>query len=147
FSAPNLPELNHSQVYAVKSILQKPLSLIQGPSRTGKTITSATIVYYLAKMNPDQVLVCALSNIAVDQLTEKIHAIRLKVVCLTAKSHKALDLPESSSSDKKKYKALKCACEREILQNANVILCTCVGARDPCLSKFKFRTELIDKAI
>ena len=30
FSAPNLPELNHSQVYAVKSVLQKPLSLIQG---------------------------------------------------------------------------------------------------------------------
>ena len=31
FSAPNLPDLNHSQVYAVKSVLQKPLSLIQGP--------------------------------------------------------------------------------------------------------------------
>jgi len=30
FSAPNLPDLNHSQVYAVKSVLQKPLSLIQG---------------------------------------------------------------------------------------------------------------------
>lgn len=29
FSAPNLPELNHSQVYAVKTVLQKPLSLIQ----------------------------------------------------------------------------------------------------------------------
>lgn len=31
FSAPGLPELNHSQVFAVKSVLQKPLSLIQGP--------------------------------------------------------------------------------------------------------------------
>ena len=30
-SAPNLPELNHSQVGAVKSALQKQLSLIQGP--------------------------------------------------------------------------------------------------------------------
>jgi len=29
FSAPNLPELNHSQVYAVKTVLQRPLSLIQ----------------------------------------------------------------------------------------------------------------------
>lgn len=28
-SAPNLPDLNHSQMYAVKSVLQKPLSLIQ----------------------------------------------------------------------------------------------------------------------
>lgn len=29
FSAPGLPELNHSQVYAVKTVLQRPLSLIQ----------------------------------------------------------------------------------------------------------------------
>ena len=30
-SAPNLPDLNHSQASAVKSALQKQLSLIQGP--------------------------------------------------------------------------------------------------------------------
>lgn len=30
-SVPGLPELNHSQVTAVKSVLQRPLSLIQGP--------------------------------------------------------------------------------------------------------------------
>ena len=29
FSAPGLPELNHSQVYSVKTVLQRPLSLIQ----------------------------------------------------------------------------------------------------------------------
>ena len=29
FSAPGLPELNHSQVYAVKTVLQRPLRLIQ----------------------------------------------------------------------------------------------------------------------
>lgn len=29
-SAPGLPELNHSQVSAVQSVLQAPLSLIQG---------------------------------------------------------------------------------------------------------------------
>ncbi|RGB37792.1 P-loop containing nucleoside triphosphate hydrolase protein [Rhizophagus diaphanus] len=146
FSAPNLPELNHSQVYAVKSVLQKNLSLIQGPPGTGKTVTSATIVYHLAKINSGQVLVCAPSNVAVDQLTEKIHATGLKVVRLTAKSREALDSPvsfltlheqvynndthvelqkliqlkteqgELSSSDEKKYKTLKRACEREILQ-------------------------------
>ncbi|KAJ7073926.1 RNA helicase-domain-containing protein [Mycena amicta] len=79
FSAPGLPELNHSQMYAVKSVLQKPISLIQGPPGTGKTVTSASIVYHLAKMNPGQVLVCAPSNVAVDQLTEKIHSTGLKV--------------------------------------------------------------------
>ena len=30
-SVPGLPELNHSQLAAVKSVLQRPLSLIQGP--------------------------------------------------------------------------------------------------------------------
>jgi len=29
FSAPGLPELNHSQISAIKAALQRPLSLIQ----------------------------------------------------------------------------------------------------------------------
>jgi regulator of nonsense transcripts 1 len=176
FSAPGLPELNHSQMYAVKSVLQKPLSLIQGPPGTGKTVTSASIVYHLAKMNPGQVLVCAPSNVAVDQLTEKIHATGLKVVRLTAKSREALDSSisfltlhqqvanstthvelqkliqlkneqgELSSNDERKYKTLIRQCEKEILGVADVICCTCVGAGDPRLNKLKFRTVLIDEA-
>jgi regulator of nonsense transcripts 1 len=176
FSAPGLPELNHSQMYAVKSVLQKPISLIQGPPGTGKTVTSASIVYHLAKMNPGQVLVCAPSNVAVDQLTEKIHATGLKVVRLTAKSREALDSSvafltlhhqvanntthvelqkliqlkneqgELSSNDERKYKSLIRQCEREILSAAEVICCTCVGAGDPRLSKLKFKTVLIDEA-
>ena len=43
-------------------------------------MTSATIVYHLAKQSGGQVLVCAPSNIAVDQLTEKIHKTGLKVL-------------------------------------------------------------------
>lgn len=48
-------------------------------------MTSATIVYHLAKQNYGQVLVCAPSNIAVDQLTEKIHRSGLKVIILMPK--------------------------------------------------------------
>lgn len=51
----------------------------QGPPGTGKTVTSATIVYHLVKMTKGQVLVCAPSNIAVDQLAAKIHQTGLKV--------------------------------------------------------------------
>ena len=40
-----------------------------------------------------QVLVCAPSNIAVDQLTEKIYKTGLKVVRLCAKSREAIDSP------------------------------------------------------
>jgi len=91
--APGLPELNISQVSAVKSVLQKPVSLIQGPPGTGKTVTSAAIVYHLAKQGQGQVLVCAPSNVAVDQLAEKISATGLKVVRLCAKSREAVSSP------------------------------------------------------
>ena len=176
FSVPNLPDLNSSQIQAVKSVLQKPLSLIQGPPGTGKTVPSATIIYHLSKMNGGQVLVCAPSNVAVDQLCERIHLTGLKVVRVTAKSREDVEsnvgflslhrqvamndtnvelnklnqlkseLGELSSQDEKKFKTLTRAAEREILQNADVICCTCVGAGDPRLAKFKFRTVLIDES-
>lgn len=177
FSAPNLPDLNRSQVYAVKHALQRPLSLIQGPPGTGKTVTSATIVYHLVKTGNTPVLVCAPSNIAVDQLTEKIHRTGLKVVRLCAKSREAINSPvsflalhnqirnmensselqklqqlkdetgELSSSDEKRYRTLKKACEKELLEAADVICCTCVGAGDPRLIRFKFHSILIDESM
>lgn len=196
FSAPNLPDLNRSQVYAVKHAIQRPLSLIQGPpgeknfeftkfnqlifvnlSGTGKTVTSATIVYQLVRLNGGPVLVCAPSNIAVDQLTEKIHRTKLKVIRVCAKSREAIDSPvsflalhnqirnmetnselkklqqlkdetgELSSSDEKRYRTLKKAAERELLEAADVICCTCVGAGDPRLSRIKFNSILIDESM
>lgn len=91
FGAPGLPELNHSQVFAVKAVLQKSLSIVQGPPGTGKTVTSASIVYHLAKQNQGQTLVCAPSNVAVDQLTEKINLTGLRVVRFCAKSRETVD--------------------------------------------------------
>ena len=79
------------QVFAVKSVLQKALSIVQGPPGTGKTVTSASIVYHLAKQNQGQTLVCAPSNVAVDQLTEKIHQTGLRVVRFCAKSREMID--------------------------------------------------------
>ena len=176
FTVPGLPDLNSSQVAAVKNVLQKPLSLIQGPPGTGKTVTSATIIYHLAKISGGQVLVCAPSNVAVDQLCERVHRTGLKVVRVTAKSREDVessvgflslheqvrmndtnvelnklnllkaDVGELSSQDEKKWKQLTRGAEREILSNADVICCTCVGAGDPRLSKSKFRTVLIDES-
>lgn len=177
FSAPNLPDLNRSQVYAVKHAIQRSLSLIQGPPGTGKTVTSATIVYQLVKQNGGTVLVCAPSNTAVDQLTEKIHRTNLKVVRVCAKSREAIDSPvsflalhnqirnmdtnvelkklqqlkdetgELSSADEKRYRVLKKASERELLEAADVICCTCVGAGDPRLARIKFSSILIDESM
>ena len=91
YSAPGLPELNHSQQEAVRTVLARPLSLVQGPPGTGKTVTSATLVYHLAKHG--QVIVAAPSNVAVDQLAEKIAATGLRVVRLCAKSREAVASP------------------------------------------------------
>ncbi|CAI6372897.1 unnamed protein product [Macrosiphum euphorbiae] len=177
FSAPNLPDLNRSQVKAVKHAIQRPLSLIQGPPGTGKTVTSATIVYQLVTINGGPVLVCAPSNIAVDQLTEKIHRTGLKVVRLCAKSRESINSPvsflalhtqvqkvpsnavlqklqqlkdetgELSMADEKRYSVLKKVAEQELLKAADVICTTCVGAGDPRLMQFKFHSILIDESV
>ncbi|KAK7317511.1 hypothetical protein RJT34_01812 [Clitoria ternatea] len=47
----------------------------------------------LPELNASQVLVCAPSNVAVDQLAEKISATRLKVVRLYAKLREAVSSP------------------------------------------------------
>lgn len=144
---------------------------------TGKTVTSATIVYQLVRLNGGPVLVCAPSNTAVDQLTEKIHKTNLKVVRVCAKSREAIDSPvsflalhnqirnmesniemtklqqlkdetgELSSADEKRYRMLKKAAERELLEAADVICCTCVGAGDIRLSRIKFNSILIDESM
>lgn len=49
------------------------------------------------------------------------------------------DQGELSSADEKKFKSLKRSMERQILQSADVICCTCVGAGDPRLTNFRFR--------
>uniref|UniRef100_A0A915AFQ8 DNA helicase n=1 Tax=Parascaris univalens TaxID=6257 RepID=A0A915AFQ8_PARUN len=176
FSAPGLPELNHSQVQAVKMVLQRPLSLIQGPPGTGKTVTSATIVYHLVRQTSGQVLVCAPSNIAVDQLAEKIHRTGLKVVRLCAKSRETLDSPvaflalhnqlkavqgaaelhklqqlkeeigELADADERRFRTLRMAKEKQLLGAADVICCTCVSAADNRLSHMRIKCVLIDES-
>ncbi|KAJ1848022.1 ATP-dependent RNA helicase, partial [Coemansia sp. RSA 2703] len=176
FNAPGLPELNASQIDAIKSALRSPLSLIQGPPGTGKTVTASTLVYHLAKANNGKILVCAPSNVAVDQLTEKIHRTGLRVVRITARSREDLEsrisnlelhtqallndtmdelqrlhklkmtMGELSNSDQNRYRHLRHESEMEILRHADVILCTCVGAGDRRLSKFQFRTVLVDES-
>ena len=89
-SVQGLPELNHFQMNAVKKALTTPLTLIQGPPGTGKTVTSTTLVYHLVKQKLGKILVCAPSNIAVDQLTEKINGTGLKVVRLCARSRESI---------------------------------------------------------
>jgi len=53
---------------------------------------------------------------------------------------------ELSSNDEKRYRTLKRQAEKELLQHADVICCTCVGAGDPRLSNMNFKYTLIDES-
>eukprot|EP00831_Metopus_contortus_P020565 TRINITY_DN19067_c0_g2_i1.p1 TRINITY_DN19067_c0_g2~~TRINITY_DN19067_c0_g2_i1.p1 ORF type:complete len:208 (-),score=44.66 TRINITY_DN19067_c0_g2_i1:57-680(-) len=106
-SAKGLPILNSYQISAVRKALISPLCIIQGPPGTGKTITSASIVYNIVKTYKNTMLVCAPSNIAVDQLTEKIHATGLKVLRLCAKSRESISSSVENLTLHKQVRELK----------------------------------------
>lgn len=175
-SIAKMPSLNASQLYAVETALKSPLTLIQGPPGTGKTVTSATIVYHLSHMyKKEKILVCAPSNVAVDHLTEKLTKMGIRVVRLVAKSREDVDsnitkfclhelvkkkakgefkkliklkeeLGELSYSDNNTYFSYLKRYERDLLNDCDVVCCTCVGAKDKRLDKHKFRTVLIDES-
>jgi regulator of nonsense transcripts 1 len=54
---------------------------------------------------------------------------------------------ELSVADEKRYINLKRKIEKQILEAADVISCTCVSAGDPRLSRLKFSCVLIDEAM
>ncbi|MEC3878681.1 AAA domain-containing protein [Parapedobacter sp. 10938] len=73
--------LNPSQNKAIAHILdESPLSILHGPPGTGKTTTLVYAVQALLKQRPQQLLVVAPSNTAVDVLTERLDAAGVSVV-------------------------------------------------------------------
>ena len=56
------------------------------------------------------------------------------------------ELGELSSKDERRWRALKRALEKEILQAADVICTTAIGAGDPRLADLRFRQVLMDES-
>jgi regulator of nonsense transcripts 1 len=56
------------------------------------------------------------------------------------------ELGDLTAADARRYRQLRAQAEREILQAADVICTTCVGAGDPRLTNFRFRQLLIDES-
>lgn len=61
-----------SQLKAFKAALGNDITFIWGPPGTGKSYTLATIIMALHKMKGERTAVCCLSNVAVDQLVDKV---------------------------------------------------------------------------
>ena len=166
-----LPKLNPIQIQVANTVLSNNFSLVQGPPGTGKTVTSATVVYHFQKATNAKVLVCSPSNVAVDQLCEKLNQAKLNVVRLTAKSrehvastvsylsvHTIADkttmskeyaeltqLEQQTPAQEKRARHLRRQVEKRILEEADVVCCTLVGAGDPRLNKMVFETVCIDE--
>ena len=61
-----------SQFDAFKAALDKDITFIWGPPGTGKSYTLAAIIMALHSMKSERTAVCCLSNVAVDQLVNKV---------------------------------------------------------------------------
>lgn len=63
--------LNPSQRCAIQSVLENPITMLQGPPGTGKTATIVELLKHLERLHYP-ILVLAASNIAVDNIAEKM---------------------------------------------------------------------------
>lgn len=170
---PNQKQLNTNQINAVKEALSSNFMMIQGPPGTGKTSTSVGIIYNWLKHHKEQVLVCAPSNNAVDQLAIRLDRCGINVVRLCARSREALstdvdhislhiliknyknrvfeDLSDKvyrgkklNTNDRRNYTRLYYKISEEILSRADVICVTCSASFDKRLENFLFKRVLID---
>jgi superfamily I DNA and/or RNA helicase len=90
------PALNASQQAAVRlALTAEDLAIIHGPPGTGKTTTVVELIRQLAGRG-EQVLACAPSNTAVDNLLERLVARGLRAVRLGHPARVAADLRDHS---------------------------------------------------
>lgn len=150
---------NESQKEALRMALSRRMTLIQGPPGTGKTHTSVLLVRLWIASGRGPVLVCADSNVAVDNLLTGCSACGLNCV--------RVGRPEATRPDLEQYNLLErskeqsslatiaaaqlngnnfWAQEKKALAAAEVICCTCSGADHPVLQDMTFPTVIIDEA-
>ncbi|XP_055344639.1 uncharacterized protein LOC129592592 isoform X2 [Paramacrobiotus metropolitanus] len=164
FNAEHLPVnnvLNAKQKEAVQMALINPVSLIQGPPGTGKTKTAVAIIRSLLQDPLAKILVCAPSNVAIDDLTLKtatadrgLKILRLlphgrDIACVnrdveqyTVNSKFRREFPDFSEPEPWRIRRF----ELECVEQAQIVCTTCNSAGLNCLSKVSFPYVLIDEA-
>ncbi|XP_055338864.1 regulator of nonsense transcripts 1 homolog [Paramacrobiotus metropolitanus] len=154
------PYPNQWQIHAAELALTNRLTLIQGPPGTGKTETAALVIFnfYRFLQKGEQILCCAPSNHATDQLLLAI-ARRVpegtKIVRLLARSKVYKGVPGVSQFTVRglkgfppgkrvshgKYRNWELQCVRD----ADIICVTCNSAAMDVLQNRKFPYVLIDE--
>eukprot|EP00746_Dinoflagellata_sp_MGD_P006801 gnl/MRDRNA2_/MRDRNA2_113405_c0_seq1.p1 gnl/MRDRNA2_/MRDRNA2_113405_c0~~gnl/MRDRNA2_/MRDRNA2_113405_c0_seq1.p1 ORF type:complete len:1143 (+),score=223.49 gnl/MRDRNA2_/MRDRNA2_113405_c0_seq1:269-3430(+) len=158
---------NPSQRAAIADAVQSSVSLIQGPPGTGKTTTALYLMaeWVRAQREMPQVKKTALlatsdSNIAVDNLVEGLAKVGMRVVrlgrpemarpellqfCADEIAAKAMGV-EKLGMLKDKEKRLAKEKLRQIIGDAEVVCCTCIGTGSAMLSGYRFEKVLMDEA-
>lgn len=161
--------LNTSQISAVRMALTQRLTLIQGPPGTGKTVTAANLILCALELNRGPVLACSSSNVAADNLLQKIisagtnrKVVRIGRVSAIDEELWNLTLEgilegnpvlkkarEQCSNGTIRISDLKDA-EKEltqkILREADVVVATCVTCGAEFMNDLLFPIVLIDEA-
>lgn len=162
--------LNGSQREAIKNALKRRLTLIQGPPGTGKTVTAAHLISCASQLQLGPILACAASNVAVDNLMQKIvnaaprtcKVVRIGRIAaisedLWSRSLEVLLEKNSvvkSARDKlargaitlSELQGIEKAAAQALLRKADIVVGTCVGSGHDDLKKLKFPFILIDEA-
>eukprot|EP00884_Botryococcus_braunii_P001927 jgi/Botrbrau1/11735/Bobra.0195s0062.1 len=166
--------LNASQQAAVEAALTRTLTLWQGPPGTGKTRTLLAFIVAALAISKGPILATAPSNVAVDNIVQGLLAAGVDVVRVgqpvkvaagvreatlearlerhpagqEAARLRALSARQATMGRVLRERATKLE-ERatgEILDKAQVVAATCVGAGDPRLAGRSFKVCAIDEA-
>lgn len=132
--------LDHSQKDAIsKALSSKNVFLLHGPPGTGKTTTVVEIILQEVK-HGSKVLACAASNIAVDNIVERLFPYRLKLVRL---GHPARLLPQvlESALDAQVLRADNSSLANDIRKEMKVLNGKLLKAKDK-ITKRDIRKEL-----
>ena len=152
--------LNSSQQKAVCASLEQRLTLIHGPPGTGKTHVACEIVQQqlIRDREHNSILVVAETNLAVDNLCEKLMSLGVRVVRIGKLDHIAPPVRSISlegqiekkrveeGKDKPKSQFPSKKAIKSILNAAQVVAATCTSAGDPNLKGTKFPFVIIDEA-
>lgn len=152
--------LNSSQQKAVCASLKQRLTLIHGPPGTGKTHVACEIVQQqlIRDSEHNPILVVAETNLAVDNLCEKLMSLGVRVVRIgkldnIAPPVRSISLEgqiekkrveEGKDKTKSPFPSKKTV--KLILSAAQVVAATCTSAGDPNLKGTKFSFVIIDEA-
>ncbi len=155
----DLEQVNKDQEEAVKGALYRTISLIHGPPGTGKTHVACKIIQqYLAAASRCPILVTAETNLAVDNLCERLLPLGIRVVRIGRLDQISRNIRKISlegqmerkrieeGRDKSRSQFLNHRIVKQIVEAAQVVAATCTGAGDPAIDKMKFPFVIIDEA-